>query len=185
MGQYNVGAPMERIAIDVLGPLPTSESGNKYLLIVVDYFSKWTEAFPMQNQEAIVVAEILVNGIPMSLHSDQGRNFESAVFSEMCRLLGIEKTRTTPLHPQSDGMVERFNRTLEAQLSKFVDDNQRNWDQCVPLLMMAYRSAVHETSGSTPAQVMLGRDIRLPVDLITGRPEAECTLPVTDYVQNL
>lgn len=80
----------------------------------------------MQHQEAIKVAEILVKevvsrfGVPLSLHSDQGRNFESAAFSEMCSLLGIKKTRTTPLHPQSDGMVERFNRTLEARLSKFV-----------------------------------------------------------------
>ena len=105
MAQYNVGAPMERIAADVLGPLPTSDSGNKYLLIVADYFTKWTEAFPMQHQEATKVAEIIVKevvsrfGVPLSLHSDQGRNFESAVFSEMCSLLGIKKTRTTPLHP--------------------------------------------------------------------------------------
>ena len=161
MAQYNVGSPMERIAADVLGPLPTSDSGNKYLLIVADYFTKWTEAFPLQHQEATKFAEVIVKevvsrfGVPLSLHSDQGRNFESAVFSEMCSLLGIEKTRTTPLHPQSDGMVERFNRTLEAQLSKFVSDHHRDWDQHVPLLMMAYRTAVHETSGNTPAKLML------------------------------
>ena len=94
-----------------LGPFPTSDSGNKYLLIVADYFIKWTKAFPMQHQEATKVAEILAKevvrrfGVPLSLHSDQGRNFESAVFSEMCSLLGIKKTRTIPLHPQSDGMV--------------------------------------------------------------------------------
>ena len=119
MAQYNVGTPMERIAVDVLGPLPESESGNKYLLIVADYFSKWTEAFPMVNQEATTVAEILVRKVisrfgvatPVSyLHSDQGRNFESTVFFR-----NVKKTRTTPLHPQSDSMVERFNRTLEAQ----------------------------------------------------------------------
>ena len=81
----------------------------------------------MQHQEVTKVAEILVKevlrwfGVPLSLHLDQGRNFESAVFSEMCSLLG---TRTTPLHPQSDGMVERINRTLEAQLSRFVSDHQ-------------------------------------------------------------
>ena len=82
-------------------------------------------------------------GVPLSLYSDQGHNFESAVFSEMCSLLGIKK-RTIPLHPQSDGMVERFNRTLKAQLSKFVSDHQGDWDQHVPLLM-AYLTAVHET----------------------------------------
>ena len=118
--------------MDVLGPLPESESGNKYLPIVADYFSKWSKAFPMRDQEATTVAEILVReiisrfGAPFSLHSDQGRNFESTVFSQMCQLLGVKKTRTTPLHPQSDGMVERFNRTLEAQLSKFVDQHPRD-----------------------------------------------------------
>ena len=191
MGQYNVGAPMERIAVDVLGPLPESESGNRYVLVVADYFSKWTEAFPMTNQEATTVAEILVRevvsrfGVPLCLHSDQGRNFESTVFSEMCRLLGVKKTRTTPLHPQSDGMVERFNRTLEAQLSKFVDQNQRDWDEHIPLLLMAYRTAVHDTTGVTPAKVMMGRDLRLPIDLFIGRPSGEVPVHKSEYVQKL
>ena len=191
MAQHNVGAPMERIAVDVLGPLPESEQGNKYLLIMADYFTKWTEAFPMQNQEANRVAEIVVKevvsryGVPLALHSDQGRNFESTVFTEMCRLLGIQKTRTTPLHPQSDGMVECFNRTLEAQLAKFVSDHQRDWDHHLPLLMMAYRTSVHDTTGETPAMMMMGRDLRLPVDLFIGRPEDEPPVQKSDYAQNL
>ena len=111
--------------------------------------------------------------------TNQGRNFESAVFSEMCRLLGIEKT---PLHPQSDGMVERFNRTLEAQLSKFASDHQKDWDEYVPLLMMAYRTAIHETSCNTPANLMLGHDLRLSVDLLTGDKPITQT---SDYVLNL
>ena len=191
MAQYNVGAPMERIAVDVLGPLPESESGNKYLLIVADYFSKWTEAFPMVNQEATTVAEILVRqvisrfGVPLYLHSDQGRNFKSTVFSAMCRLLGVKKTRTTPLHPQSDGMVERFNRTLEAQLSKFVDQHQRDWDEHVPLLLMAYRTSAHDTTGVTPAKMMMGRDLRLPIDLFVGRPFEEVPVHKSAYAQQL
>ena len=98
----------------------------------MDYFSKWPEAYALPNQEATTVAEVLVKelvchfGVPLYIHSDQGRNFESAVFGEMCNLLGVTKTRTTPLHPQSDGMVERFSRTLEAQLSMFVEDHQRD-----------------------------------------------------------
>jgi transposase InsO family protein len=117
LAQYNVGSPVERVAIDVLGPLPTSEDGNKCILILIaaDNFTKWVEGYALPNQEAVTVADVLVKefvcrfGVPLFIHSDQGRNFESAVFGEMCRLLGINKTRTTPLHPQSDGMVERFN----------------------------------------------------------------------------
>ena len=130
MQQYNVGAPMERIALDALGSLPQSATGNRYIVMIADYFTKWPEAFAVPNQEATTVANLLVRefvcccGVPLEIHSDQGRNFESAVFSEMCTLLGMEKTRTTPYHPQSDGMVERLNRTLEAQLSIFVDDHQ-------------------------------------------------------------
>ena len=191
MGQYNVGLPMERIALDILGPLPLSESGNQYLLIIADYFTKWPEAYPLPNQEATTVAKVLVNemicrfGVPLEIHSDQGRNFESALFQEMCRLLGMTKTRTTPLHPQSDGMVERMNRTIEAQLSMFVQDHQRDWDEFIPLLMMAYRSSIHDTTKCSPAKLMLGRELRLPLDLLLERPPQEEPNLVTPHVDNL
>ena len=140
---YNVEEPMERVAIDVLGPFTETNSGNKYILIAMDYFSKWPEACALQNQEAVTVANVLVSqffsrfGVPAKLHSDQGRNFESLVFREVCTLLGIHKTRTTTLHPQSDVMVERYNRTLEIQLATFVQDHQKDWDLHFPLLLMA------------------------------------------------
>ena len=84
-----------------------------------DYFTKWPEVFAILDQRAATVAEVLVSefftrfGVPIELHSDQRRNFEAEAFQEACRLLGIHKTRTTPYHPESDGMVERFNQTLE------------------------------------------------------------------------
>ena len=116
------------MAIDVLGPLPIIiiDGGNRYLLIAANYFTKWVEAYSLPNQEAVTVAGFLVKeflcrfGTPQIIHSDQGQNFESAVFSEMCQLLGISKTRTTPLHSESVGMVERFNCTIESQMSEFV-----------------------------------------------------------------
>ena len=178
MQLYQVGAPMERVAVDVTGPLVESDIGNKYILMVCDYFTRWTEAFALPNQEAISIAEVLVEqffcrfGCPNQLHSDQGRNFESEIFQGVCELMGIEKTRTTPLHPQSDGLVERFNRTLKDMLSLFVEANQRDWDKHLPYLMMAYRSAVHESTGYRPVEMMLGRNMNLPVDLETERPSA-------------
>ncbi|UYV65014.1 K02A2.6-like [Cordylochernes scorpioides] len=175
---YNVGAPFERIAIDIMGPLPRSDKGNRYILVAMDYFTKWPEAFPLADQEAETVAETLISqffsrfGVPMQIHTDQGRNFESRLFAQMCKLLGSHKTRTTPLHPQSDGMVERFNRTLASQLSLFVAQNQRDWDSQLPILLMAYRSSVHETTGYSPAKMLFGRELKLPCDLIFGCPNS-------------
>ncbi|UYV77521.1 K02A2.6-like, partial [Cordylochernes scorpioides] len=175
---YNVGAPVERIAIDIMGPLPRSDKGNRYILVAMDYFTKWPEAFPLADQEAETVAETLISqffsrfGVPMQIHTDQGRNFESRLFAQMCKLLGSHKTRTTPLHPQSDGMVERFNRTLASQLSLFVAQNQRDWDSQLPILLMAYRSSVHETTGYSPAKMLFGRELKLPCDLIFGCPNS-------------
>ncbi|CAC5418554.1 unnamed protein product [Mytilus coruscus] len=148
--------PMERIATDILGELPETEDGNKYILVVSDYYTKWTESFAMPNIEAKTVAKIIVEevivrfGVPHWIHSDQGRQFESLLFQEMCCIPNIKKTRTTPYHPKSDGMVERFNKTLATMLSSFVEQNQRNWDEYIPFVMMAYRASEHETTGQTP-----------------------------------
>ena len=144
---------MERIAIDILGPLPEIPRKNKFILVISDYFTKWTEMYPVPNQEATTVAEKLVSeficrfGVPRQLHSDQGTNFASTVFAEVCRLLDIEKTRTTPLHPQSDGQVERFNRTLVEMLRGKIQQDQTDWNLRLPTCMMAYRGAVHESTG--------------------------------------
>jgi hypothetical protein len=176
--------------MDVIGPFPESQRGNRCALIVSDYFTKWVEVFPIPNQEAVTVADCLVNGwvsrygVPLELHSDQGRNFESAVMTELCARLGIHKTRTTPLHPQSDGMVERFNRTLEQHLQKVVSQNQRDWDEHIPLFLLAYRSSVHNSTQLSPARLVFGRELRLPCDLEFGTPPGSPE-SVTEYNQKL
>uniref|UniRef100_A0AAZ1X5F3 Integrase catalytic domain-containing protein n=1 Tax=Oreochromis aureus TaxID=47969 RepID=A0AAZ1X5F3_OREAU len=159
----------------------------------MDYFTKWPEAYAVPDQSAVTTAERLVNemfcrfGVPEELHSDQGRNFEAAVFKEVCQRLGIRKTRTTPLHPQSDGLVERFNHTLATQLAILTSRQQRDWDQHLPLVLMAYRSAVQESTKCTPAALMFGHELRTPVDLVFGSPpEPEvCGDPGLGYLHNL
>ena len=105
---------METIACDIMDALTQTDNGNVYILVNMDYFTKWVEAFALPNHTAQTVAKKRVTewicryGIPLHLHSDQDRNFESNLFQEMCNLLDIRKTRTTPYHPQSDGQVERF-----------------------------------------------------------------------------
>ncbi|GBM44907.1 Retrovirus-related Pol polyprotein from transposon 412 [Araneus ventricosus] len=164
------------MALDILGHLPVTTKGNRYVLVLMDYFTKWLEAIPIPDQEASTVAEELVRawisryGVPMILHSDQGTNFNSTFFTELCKLLGILKTRTTALHPESDGMVERFNRTILNNLSLFVSKNQTDWDTNLPLLFLTYRRSDHEVTGFTPEDMLFGRTLRLPGDILFGRP---------------
>ena len=111
LGEYNAGAPMDRIAVDIMGPFP---NGNVYVLVVGDTFTKWIEAYaiPDQTSKTVVTEFVSRFGTPLELHTDQGRNIESSLFQEVCRLLEITKTPAPPLFESSNGMIENFNRTL-------------------------------------------------------------------------
>ena len=191
MQQYNVGYPMERIGLDICGPYPVSKRGHRYLMVVSCYFTKWVDAIPLKTQEAKYVATKLVNrfisifGVPLQLHTDLGSNFESKVFQEVCKLMGINKTRTTVRRPQSDGMVERANRSIQNMISSYISDTQDDWDENRPLLMLAYRASIHETTGVSPAMMMFGRELTLPVDMTLGRPIREDRLCATEHAYQL
>ena len=113
-----VGAPMDLVTMD--SGLPTADDGSKYLLVVVDAFTKWVKAYPLPDQEAATCITAVYNGmfskfgLPRQLHSDQGRNFESQLVTELCHITGVYKTRTTAFHERSDGLTERANRTILA-----------------------------------------------------------------------
>ena len=133
--------------------------------------------------DKITTEFISLLGVPKQLHSDQGRQFEAHLFQEVCRLLGIKKTRTTPCRPQSDGMVERFNRTIQQMLKHFVNENRDDWDDHLPYLTMAYRSSVHESTGCTPNLLMLGRELPMPLDILVGQPEKQAYNCPIEYVE--
>ena len=176
-----VSRPFQRLAMDILGPLPETRSGNRYILVIGDYFTKWKEAFAMKDMEATTIARLLVNevicrfGVPDSIHTDQGRNFESTLIQEICKLLEIKKTRTTPYHPQSDGLIERFNRTLLNMLSMAVVDDEHSWDLKLPTLLLAYRTSIQDTTGATPFELMFGRKPQLPEDVMYSIPSSTDT----------
>jgi hypothetical protein len=142
----------------------------------MDYFTKWPEVYAIPNQEAATVAETLVAnffcrfGIPRELHSDQGRNFESRLLQEVLQCLGVSKMRTMPLHPQSDDMVERYIKTIKEHLRKVAASHQKDWDEGLPLFLLAYRASTHDMTGLTPASQVFGRELRLPCDLLFGVP---------------
>ena len=180
------GGPFERVAMDITEMSLTS-SGNRYALVVMDYFSKFVRVYPMPDQKAETVADKLLcwvyeHGVPERIHSDQGRQFESTVFKELCRRLGVEKTRTTPYHPEGDGMVERFNRTLKAMVSKYIDPQGSNWDRDVGALMLAYNSSTHSTTGYTPYFLVYGREVRLPGDALLSPPAP--VIPVQSFLED-
>ncbi|CAG2255790.1 Retrovirus-related Pol polyprotein from transposon 17.6,Retrovirus-related Pol polyprotein from transposon 297 [Mytilus edulis] len=183
MAIVETSSPMERLATDILGELPETENGNRYILVVSDYYTKWTESFPMPNMEASTVVKIIVEeviarfGVPSWIHSDQGRQYESRLFQEVCKVLDIKKTRTTPYHPQSDGMVERFNKTLATMLSAYVQEHQRDWDKYIPFVMMAYRASEHDTTGQTPNRLMFGRESTTPLDILYEMPPSIKGIP--------
>jgi len=120
---------VDLVAIDILSGVPVTPDGYRYILVATDYFSKWLEAYPLRDEEAVTCMRALYNGffsrmgLPRQLHSDQGRNFESKLVSELCSLTGVYKTRTTPFHPRSDGQTERANRTILQMLRATAVEN--------------------------------------------------------------
>ena len=180
---------MERVSIDILGELPQTVNGNKVILVATCHFTKWTEAYALPDQTAQSVADALVSnifcrfGAPRILHSDQGRDFESRLFQEMCCMLGIEKTRTSSYHPKGNPKVERFNRTLQGMLKAYVGENRDDWDDLLPFVMMAYRATSQESTRLSPNKMMLGREVALPLDVVMGRPREDTPPCPTKYTE--
>jgi len=152
--------PWELVAVDIL-KVPTSHQGNQYLLVVQDYFSKWPFAFPLRDQTANKIVQALKDqvftlvGPPQRLHSDQGRNFESEILSELCKAFGVSKSRTTPYHPMGDGLVERMNRSIINMLRGLVDKGG-DWEEHLQLLLYLYRTSKHATTGLSPYEILFG-----------------------------
>ena len=162
-----VKGAFHRVAVDVL-QLPLTSSGNKYVIVFMDYLTKWVEAFPTADQQATTVAELMIehivcrHGVPEELLSDRGTNFLSDIMMKLCSLLGIKKINTSGYHPQTDGLVEKFNSTLQAMIAKSGDVNGMEWDKRLPLLLLAYRSVVQDSTKESPFFLLYGRDPRLP-----------------------
>ena len=183
--------PWERLGVDVTGPHPKSSKGNIYILTLTDYFSKWSDGFPMRNQEASTIAKILVDrvfsyfGTPLQIVTDRGRNFESHLFEELCRQLGIDNVRTTAYKPSTNGLIERFHRTLNSMIAKVVQDNQRDWDTHLPSVLAAYRATIHESTGFSLNFLFLGREVAAPLDLLLGKAPCVTTeFSTNDFVAN-
>ena len=162
--------PFDKVGVDVL-ELSSTDSGNKYAVVFIDYLTKWVEAFPLKNMTAESIAKVFINEIvtrhsaPKELLSDQGANFMSKLIKEVCRYFEINKINTSPYNPKCDGLTERFNKTLCKMLAVYSNANQTNWDLYLPLVLFAYRTSQQTTTGSSPFELLYGRDANLPSDL--------------------
>ncbi len=169
--------PFEKIAAD-LTELPVTQKGNRYVLAVMDYFTKYLNLYAVADQRATTIAKCLFedyvgqHGVPQSLHTDQGRQFDSDLVKELCSLLGIHKTRTSPYHAMSDGMVERANRSIKDQLAKYLYTKGGEWDDHLKQVEFAYNTSVHSSTKHTPFFLAHGREARLPADFLLGVPIA-------------
>ena len=165
--------PMELVCIDHLS-LKTSGDSQASILVITDHFSRYAQAIPVPNQTAKTTARVLFDhfivhyGFPGRLHSDQGRGFESGVIQQLCKITGIVKSRTSPYHPQGNGQVERFNRTLLEMLGTLPEEQKAVWKKYVAPLVHAYNSTRNDATGFSPYFLMYGRHPKLPVDIFLG-----------------
>lgn len=172
-----------------MGLLPQTTDGNEYIMVVADYFTKWTEAYALPEHLALTVADKLVNEFICRLEHLARYILIKAVnsnpnYSKHCVIsLESKKTRTTPYRPQSDGLVERFNRTLQNMLAVFVNHNRNDWDDHLPYLLMAYRSSEHESTKFTPNKLMIGREISCPINLMFESPPGTDDYCRVEYVE--
>ena len=180
------GVRFARIALDIISGIKVTPRGNTCMMVVSDYYTKYTKVFPLKNHTAVTCAEAFVKGwvlslgAPLMMHSDQGREFESQLWSEMCSYLAICKTRTNPYRPQSDGQVERFNRTMVEMMKPLVNEEQDDWDEKCEFVMHAYNNSVNASTNCTPNLLVFGEDIIMPADLVFGvvgiSPDVPCTI---------
>uniref|UniRef100_A0A3B3HIN5 Gypsy retrotransposon integrase-like protein 1 n=3 Tax=Oryzias latipes TaxID=8090 RepID=A0A3B3HIN5_ORYLA len=172
-----IGTPFRRIAMDVVGPLEKSSSGYKYILVICDYATRFPEAFPLRSIKTPKIISALVQlfsrvGVPDEIITDQATNFTSGTMKQLQKELGIKGIRTTPYHPQTDGLVERFNQTLKQMLRKFVADTGRDWDKWLPFVLFAYREVPQASTGFSPFELLYGWPVQGPLDLLRKEWEA-------------
>ncbi|GFW44986.1 retrovirus-related Pol polyprotein from transposon 17.6 [Trichonephila clavipes] len=163
-------APFHRIGIDLLGRFPKSAHGNKWIIVCTDYSTRYaiTKALPTAEVDEIakfLLEEIVLrHGAPRVIITDRGAVFRSRLVSSLVDLCNIDHRFTTAYHPQTNGLTERFNKTLADMLSMYVDVEQKNWDEILPFVTFAYNTAKQETTGFTPFYLLHGREAETTLD---------------------
>ena len=181
-----VSARFEHIHVDLVGPLPYSQ-GFRYLLTCIDRFTRWPEAIPIPDINTKTVAKAFVEGwisrfgVPLSLTSDRGSQFESHLWDKIMSLLGIRRHRTTSYHPKSNGLVERFHRQLKSSLTA---QGHNDWMTTLPLVLLGIRTSLKTDIGHSTAELVYGSKLRLPGEFFCNTPDTSTT-SVQDFAADL
>ncbi|XP_053407992.1 uncharacterized protein LOC128559684 [Mercenaria mercenaria] len=152
---------------------------------------KWTEAYAIPDQESQTIVKVLVNeficrfGTPMQILTDQGTNFTSTLFKEICEFLHTDKVQTSSMRHMANGIAERFMRTPQTMLTMYCEDNQRTLDVYLPQHLMSYRASTHPSIGICPNMMVLGHNVVMPIEAVVGKPEDQETTDVPAYVEKL
>lgn len=167
--------------------LPRTLDGNRYVVVFLDYLTKWAEAFAVSDQTAETIARLLIenivcrHGVPEELLSDRGPNFLSELVREVCKLLGVKKINTSGYHPQCDGLVEKFNSTLINMIAKSAESRAHDWDRHLPYLLFSYRVSVQDSTKESPFFLLYGRDPRVPTETALSQPRTAYMVDLDDY----
>ena len=180
-------ARFDHVHIDIVGPLPTSK-GNSYLLTCIDRFTRWPEALPIPDMTAQTVARAFVSGwishfgIPSTITTDRGRQFESSLWQQLMEILGCKRIHTTSYHPMANGMIERFHRQLKAVLKAYL--NTLDWVDSLPMALLGIRTTIKQDCHCTPAELVYGTTLRIPGEFFTPSPDTATPDP-SSYVTKL
>lgn len=161
------GSSFDKISMDIVGPLPTTSSGNSYILTIQDLLTKYSVAVPLARTTSVDIADAFINrficshGAPKAILTDQGRNFLSSLIKSIAKKYRIKLYQTTAFHPQSNGSIERSHHVLAEYLKQFIDKNNE-WDKLIELCMFSYNTSQHEGTKYTPFELVYGKLARLP-----------------------
>ena len=185
LAPISVGGPFERLGADIL-EMPLTVNGNRYVIVFMDYLTKWMEAYATSEQTTETIVDALVDvacrhGVPRELVSDRGANLLSNLMQDVCEAFRIKKVNSTSYHPQTDGLVENFNKTLRSMLAKYVHQFGDNWDDHLQQVPFAYRTKPHESTGESPYFLLYGRDAYLPLDATLTKPHNPYQIDLDDY----
>ena len=186
-----IQTPWSLIGFDITGPLKCTENNNRYVIVAIDYFTKFCVAkaipdFTAQTTAKFLFEEIICRfGMPKSLVSDNGVNFKSILFSQLCKLCQIKKANSSFYHPPGNGLAERMVKTMKQIMTMYVDTTHTNWDQSLQASISAYNTSFHASIGCSPYEVLFARKPRVLADVMLSTPVNLTEKPIDKYIAEL